>query len=94
MAAKMTAEVVWQPSAEDGNASMVVVAAKATAEGGGAEGGRRGSGGDCSDSHRIQKVSSNPMSNTEAIGVGTTSPIPSEQVVTRLWSKGAIVKHK
>jgi len=24
--------------------------------------------------------------------VGTTSPIPSEQVVTRLWSKGAVVK--
>ena len=40
----------------------------------------------------IKKVSSNPTSNTEAIGVGTTSPIPSEQVVTRLWSKGAVVK--
>jgi hypothetical protein len=24
--------------------------------------------------------------------VGTSSPLPSEQVVTRLWSKGAIVK--
>ena len=41
MAAKMTAEVVWQPSAEDGNAAMVVVAAKTSAEGGWAEGGQR-----------------------------------------------------
>ena len=24
--------------------------------------------------------------------MGTTSPIPSEQIVTRLWSKGAVVK--
>ena len=31
-------------------------------------------------------------SNTEAIGVGTTAPIPSKQKVTRLWSKGAVVK--
>jgi len=30
--------------------------------------------------------------STEAIGVGTSSPLPSKQVVTRLWSKGAIVK--
>ncbi len=35
MAAKMTAKVVWQPSAEEGNAAMVAVAAKATVEGGG-----------------------------------------------------------
>ena len=40
----------------------------------------------------ITKDSSNPMLNTEAIGVGTTAPIPSKQVVTRLWSKGAVVK--
>jgi len=40
-----------------------------------------------------QTVSSNPTSeSTEAIGVGTSSPLPSEQVVTRLWSKGAVVK--
>ena len=41
---------------------------------------------------RITKDSSNPTLNTEAIGVGTTAPIPSKQVVTRLWSKGAVVK--
>jgi hypothetical protein len=42
---------------------------------------------------RTQTVSSNPTSrSTEAIGVGTSSPLPSEQVVTRLWSKGAVVK--
>ena len=38
---------------------------------------------------RTQTVSSNPTSrNTEAIG----EELPSEQVVTRLWSKGGIVK--
>ena len=41
MAAKMTAEVVWRPSAEDGNATTVAVAAKATVEGGGVAGRRR-----------------------------------------------------
>jgi len=35
MAAKRTAEVVWRPSAEDGNAATVAVAAKAMLEGGG-----------------------------------------------------------
>ena len=34
MAAKWTAEVVWRPSAEGGNAATVAVAAKATSEGG------------------------------------------------------------
>ncbi len=41
---------------------------------------------------RISKDSSNPTSNTEAIGVGTTAPVPPKEVVTRLWSKGAILK--
>ena len=41
MAAKMTAEVVWRPSAEDGNATTVAVAANATVEGGGVAGRRR-----------------------------------------------------
>ena len=59
MATKTTAEVVWRPSAEDGNAAMVAVAAKATAEGGGGVAGRRGGGGDCSDSCRgVQRSSS------------------------------------
>ena len=47
--AETMAEVVWWPSAEDGNVAMVAVAAKATAEGGGVS-GQRGGGGDCSDS--------------------------------------------
>ncbi len=42
---------------------------------------------------RIQKVSSNPTSSsTEAIAVGISSPLPFQQVVARLWSKGAVVK--
>jgi len=42
---------------------------------------------------RTQTVSSNPTSrSTEAIGEENSSPLPSEQVVTRLWSKGGIVK--
>ena len=51
--AKTTAEVVWRPSAEDINAAMVAVAAKATAEGGRVM-GRRGGGGD----RRLQRQSS------------------------------------
>ena len=35
MAAKTTVEVVWRPSAEEGNVAMVAAAAKAMAEGGG-----------------------------------------------------------
>ena len=38
MAVKTTSEVVWRPSAEDGNAATVAVAANATAEGSGAVG--------------------------------------------------------
>jgi len=49
--AKTTAEEVWRLSAEDGNAVMVAVAAKATAENDGVT-GRRGGRGDCSDSCR------------------------------------------
>jgi hypothetical protein len=42
---------------------------------------------------RIQKVSSNPTSSsTEAIAGAISSPPPFQQVVTRLWSKGAVVK--
>jgi hypothetical protein len=42
---------------------------------------------------RIQKDSSNPTSiSTEAIAGGISSPLPFQQVVTRLWSKGAVVK--
>jgi len=42
---------------------------------------------------RIQKDSSNPTSiSTEAIAGGISSPPPLQQVVTRLWSKGAVVK--
>ena len=53
--AKTTAEVVWRLSAEDGNAVMVAVAAKATAEDDGVT-GRRGGKGDCSNSrHGVQR---------------------------------------
>ena len=42
---------------------------------------------------RIQKDSSNPTSiSTEAIAGGISSPPPFQQVATRLWSKGAVVK--
>ena len=42
---------------------------------------------------RIQKNSSNPTSiSTEAIAGRISSPPPFQQVVTRLWSKGAVVK--
>jgi len=59
MAAKMTAEVVWRPSEEDGNVTTVAVAAtKATMEGGRVV-GRRSSRGDRSDSRRrVQRLSS------------------------------------
>ena len=46
MAVKMAVEVVWRPSAEDGNAATAAVTAKAMAEGSGGNGV-----GDCSDSH-------------------------------------------
>ena len=68
MAAKMTAEVVWRPSAEDGNAAMVAVVAKATAEGGGVM-GWRGGRGDCSDSCRgVQRLSSDDFDNNRSTG--------------------------
>jgi hypothetical protein len=42
---------------------------------------------------RIQNVSSNPTSSsTEAVAVENSSPLPFQQVVTRLWSKGCVVK--
>ncbi len=43
MAAKMTAEVMWRPSAEEGNKVMVAVAVMAMAEGSRVA-GRRGCG--------------------------------------------------
>ena len=58
-----TTEVVWRPSAEDSNAAMVAVVAKATAEGGGVR-GWWGGRGDCSDSRRgVQRSSSNVFDN-------------------------------
>ena len=58
-----TTEVVWRPSAEDGNVAMIAVAAKATAEGGGYT-GRWGGGGDCSDSRcGVQRSLSDVMND-------------------------------
>ena len=76
MAAKTTAEVVWRPSAEDGNAAMVAVVAKATAEVGGVT-GRQGGRGDCSDSCRgVQRSSSDDFDNHRSTGKtwSNTSP--------------------
>jgi uncharacterized membrane protein YgcG len=66
MAAETTAEVVWRPSAEDGKAATVAVAAKATSEGGGLA-GRRKNGGDRSDSRRrVQRSSSNVIDDCKS----------------------------
>ena len=76
MAAKMTAEVVWRPSAEDGNAAMVAVVAKATAEGGGVM-GWRGGRGDCSDSCcGMQRSSSEDSDNHRSTGESWSNTSP------------------
>ena len=77
MATKTTAEVVWRPSVEDGNAAMVAVAAKATAEGGGGVAGRRGGGGDCSDSCRgVQRSSSDIIDDHCSTGESWSNTSP------------------
>ena len=66
MAAETTAEVVWRPSAEDGKAATVAVAAKATSEGGRLA-GRRKNGGDRSDSRRrVQRSLSNVIDDRKS----------------------------
>jgi hypothetical protein len=70
MAAETTAEVVWRPSAEDGNVAMVAVAAKATLDGGGVV-GWRGGRGDRSDSRRrVQQSSSDIIDDYRSTGTG------------------------
>ena len=76
MAAKMTAEVVWRPSAEEGNKAMVVVAVMAMAEGSRVA-GRRGCGGDRSNSRRVvQPLSSKVIADhrSTAESWSNTSP--------------------
>ena len=76
MAAKMTAEVVWRPSAEEGNKAMVAVAVMAMAEGSRVA-GRRGCGGDRSNSRRVvQPLSSKVIADhrSTAESWSNTSP--------------------
>ena len=76
MAVKTTAEVVWRPSAEDGNAAMVAVVAKATAEDDGVT-GRRGGKGDCSDSRRgVQRSSSDFIDHHHSTGESWSNTSP------------------
>jgi hypothetical protein len=74
----MTTEVVWQPSAEDGNtaAVAVVVVAKAMAEGGGV-GGQWGSGRDRSDSrHGVQRSLPTVIDNHRSTGESWSNTSP------------------
>ena len=69
MAAKTTAEVVWRPSVENGNAATVAVAANAMAESG---------GGDHSDSRRgVTGSSSDVIENHRSTGESWSNTSPS-----------------
>jgi len=68
MSVKTTAEVVWRPSAEEGNMAMVAVAVMGTAVGGRVA-GRWGCGGDRSDScHGVQPSFSKVIDDHHSTG--------------------------
>ncbi len=91
MAAKTTAEVVWRPSAEEGNAATVAVAAKATAEGGRVA-GWRGGGGDHSDSRCCSGC--RPKLSTTIAAPAKAGAIPAQTMTAEAVAEAAVVARR